>query len=324
MAESAANFTRTFQSKPSVFEIAAQKSLSETLHPGLRRVALFLSTNFPRKFRFLNDYFDETFFALHGLLELYYLRYYDASFSENFYGLKRVASNGSELTKHDREISLIVLVALPYFKRKIDEKIQLYKIENAEGSLRKDLEGRLKKIALYSYSALEVIRGFATVNNYLRYMSNKTESQLLILKVLKLKLAYSYEPPSPSFWGAFFRGQLWSSDLSWNVIRNGVTSVFELAAFFLQFLNTWNAHHPNYNWTDLPKVEAPPAHVKAGAYRDRCPICLGKWLNPTVLPISGYVFCFRCIIRHLNETPECPVTRFPARPLDVARLYPND
>lgn len=60
----------------------------------------------------------------------------DASFSENFYGLKRILSNGKELTKHEKELSIIFLVAIPYFKRKIEDKLQLYRIENAEGYLR--------------------------------------------------------------------------------------------------------------------------------------------------------------------------------------------
>lgn len=76
MAENAANFTATFQNKPSLFEILAQKSLDDTLYPALQKVALFLSSNFPTKFSFLNSYYDEAFLALNGILQLYYLKYY--------------------------------------------------------------------------------------------------------------------------------------------------------------------------------------------------------------------------------------------------------
>lgn len=59
----------------------------------------------------------------------------DATFSENFYGLKRVLDNGNTLTSHHRRISLLFCVLLPYFKRKLDEKVALYRLENADGCL---------------------------------------------------------------------------------------------------------------------------------------------------------------------------------------------
>ena len=40
MAENAANFTFTTQNKPSIFEVIASKSLNDTLHPALQKVAL--------------------------------------------------------------------------------------------------------------------------------------------------------------------------------------------------------------------------------------------------------------------------------------------
>lgn len=40
MAEHAANFTSTYQNKPSLFEVIAQKSLHDTLHPALQKIAL--------------------------------------------------------------------------------------------------------------------------------------------------------------------------------------------------------------------------------------------------------------------------------------------
>lgn len=76
MSINAANFTHTFQNKPSIFEIIAQKSLNDTLYPALQKVALFLSTNFPKKLYFLNNYYDETFLVLNGALQFYYTKYY--------------------------------------------------------------------------------------------------------------------------------------------------------------------------------------------------------------------------------------------------------
>lgn len=72
-------------------------------------------------------------YYFHFLLSLFL----DSSFSENFYGLKRLLLNGKALTLREKELSLIFLVVLPYFKRKIDDKVQMYRIEEAEGYLRK-------------------------------------------------------------------------------------------------------------------------------------------------------------------------------------------
>ncbi|CAG9767695.1 unnamed protein product [Ceutorhynchus assimilis] len=321
MAENAANFTTTYQSKPSIFEVIAEKSLDDTLYPALQKVALFLSSSFPRKFGFLNFYYDEAFATVNTLLQYYYLKYYDASFSENFYGLKRILLNDKPLTKHDKELSLLLLVAAPYFKRKIEEKLQCYRIEQAEGYLRKDFEGIRKQFLSYSHSAFEVLWHLWILNNYLRYMGGKTDSQLPLLHLLNLKLVYSNEQPSQSFWMELFKGNLRISDLSFGLIRNGVSAVLETSAFFLQFLQAWNAHRPNYNITDLPKVDAPSCDIKANTYRGKCPICLQIWLIPTVLPISGYIFCFKCISKHLQEKKKCPVTNLPARLQDVVRLY---
>ncbi|XP_050313615.1 peroxisome assembly protein 12 [Anthonomus grandis grandis] len=321
MAEHAANFTSTFENKPSIFEVIAQKSLHDTLYPAFQKIALYLSTHSPQKFGFLNVYFEESFAVLNGALQLYYLKYYDSSFSENFYGLKRVMSGESPLMKHQKELSLLFLVVVPYFKRKIEERLQIYRIEHAEGYLRKDFEGRSKRFLIYSHSAFEVIWGLITLNNYLQYMGNKTEFQEPLLKLLGLKLVYSNDQPSKSFWSSLFSGKLGFSDLSFASVRGAVSTIFETTAFFLQLLQTWNAHNPNYNITDLPRSEAPLCDNRAETYGGKCPICLQKWLIPAALPVSGYIFCFKCILNYLVEHQKCPVTKLAARPTDVVRLY---
>lgn len=45
--------------------------------------------------------------------------------------------NDENLTKYHRELSLGLLVLAPYFRRKIEEKIIVLRIENAEGYLQK-------------------------------------------------------------------------------------------------------------------------------------------------------------------------------------------
>lgn len=57
----------------------------------------------------------------------------DGSFAENFYGLKRVLLNDKHLTDSHRKLSFLYIVVLPYLRRKLEEKVSEYKLEQAEG-----------------------------------------------------------------------------------------------------------------------------------------------------------------------------------------------
>lgn len=107
------------------------------LQPLSTTVIQFLANNFPNKFLWLSDYYDEAFLGVNLLLQYYYLKKHDASFSEHFYGLKRVIVDSNQaLSEKERLLSLVTIAVLPYFKRKLEEKIVLYRLQNAEGSLR--------------------------------------------------------------------------------------------------------------------------------------------------------------------------------------------
>lgn len=65
----------------------------------------------------------------------------DASFSEYFYGLQRVSvgadtnNNGQSITIHERNLSMIYLVLLPYLKIKIEQRLAVYRLELADNIL---------------------------------------------------------------------------------------------------------------------------------------------------------------------------------------------
>ncbi|XP_056648083.1 peroxisome assembly protein 12 isoform X2 [Diorhabda sublineata] len=291
MAENAANFTFTLQNRPSILEVIAQQSLNNTLHPAFQKIALFLSTNVPYKFGWLNKYFEETFAILNGLLQYHYLTYY---------------------------------VGIPYFKRKLEEKITVIRIEQAEGALKSDFESIMKKFLLFTHSTFEFVWGVFLIHNYIKYMAQSTEYQTPIYQLIDTKLVYDRNVEDQSgFWTSLFKGSLSLSQINFGIIRNGISTTLEVGAFFLQFLQVWNSQKSNYNMTDLPNVPAPMLDNKAKKYEGKCPLCLKSWTIPTVLQVSGYIFCFRCILRHLNEHQKCPVTSLPAKPLDIVRLYIN-
>ncbi|GMH11298.1 hypothetical protein Nepgr_013139 [Nepenthes gracilis] len=55
--------------------------------------------------------------------------------------------------------------------------------------------------------------------------------------------------------------------------------------------------------------------------RTICPLCSQKRANPSVLTISGFVFCYACIFKYVSQYKRCPVTLIPAVLEDIRRLF---
>ena len=74
----------------------------------------------------------------------------------------------------------------------------------------------------------------------------------------------------------------------------------------------------------LPAPPAPQPHeegVKLPKSPKLCPICKRMKQSPTVLTVSGYVFCYNCIMLYVKEHKRCPVTFSPATEEQVRKLY---
>ncbi|QDZ20401.1 peroxisome biogenesis protein [Chloropicon primus] len=52
-----------------------------------------------------------------------------------------------------------------------------------------------------------------------------------------------------------------------------------------------------------------------------CPICRRMKQDPTVLTVTGYVFCYNCIMLHVKEHRKCPITCVEATEAHVRKLY---
>ncbi|EPS32843.1 hypothetical protein PDE_07804 [Penicillium oxalicum 114-2] len=134
------------EQKPSLFELLAEQQLSDLLPPSLRYLLAVATHRHPRYLlRILNSY-DEVYALLSLVVERYYLRTFGGSFTENFYSLKRErvlrTKNGEipraqvgaagpvrdTLKLHSTDIwkNLIVMVGIPYLKRKLDEGYDIH------------------------------------------------------------------------------------------------------------------------------------------------------------------------------------------------------
>lgn len=68
-----------------------------------------------------------------GLLQYKYLKKHNASFAEHFYNLQRVPVTGEKFQTRHRNISLIILVILPYLYRKLGKRMSQYQLDDADG-----------------------------------------------------------------------------------------------------------------------------------------------------------------------------------------------
>ncbi|KAJ9180015.1 hypothetical protein P3X46_008323 [Hevea brasiliensis] len=74
-----------------------------------------------------------------------------------------------------------------------------------------------------------------------------------------------------------------------------------------------------------PPPPPPPKVAKEGIPlppdRTICPLCTQKRANPSVVTVSGFVFCYACIFKYVSQYNRCPVTLMPATVDQIRRLF---
>lgn len=127
-------------------ELLAEQQLSDLLPPSIRYILAVATHRHPRYLlRILNSY-DEVYALVSLIVERYYLRTFGGSFTENFYSLKRervlLTKNGEipraqmgaaapvretlKLRTSDVWKNLLIMVGIPYLKRKLDEGYDIH------------------------------------------------------------------------------------------------------------------------------------------------------------------------------------------------------
>lgn len=111
--------------KSSLFEIVAQHKMTALLEPALRHVTSVYAHRYPRYLIPVLNWHEEIYAAVMLLVERHYLRNYSASFTEHFYGMKRVRSHkllgDDSLTRGTMWGSLVFLVGIPLVKSRLDQ-----------------------------------------------------------------------------------------------------------------------------------------------------------------------------------------------------------
>ena len=83
---------------PTLFEVISANQLEALLSPSLRYILVYYASRYPYWLLRITNRFDEINLVLRSFIEWYFLKYWQGTFTENFYGLKRVSqtplSNG--------------------------------------------------------------------------------------------------------------------------------------------------------------------------------------------------------------------------------------
>ncbi|XP_074045013.1 peroxisome assembly protein 12 [Macrotis lagotis] len=350
MAEHGAHITAASgaEDRPSIFEVVAQDSLMAAVRPALQHVAKVLAQAHPGRCGFLWRWFDEIFAGLALLLQQHHLATASASFSEHFYGLKRVVAGraaaprpaGAGLPGPQLRRSLALLVLLPYLRVKL-EKLVAGLREDDEYSIRPPASRRrrLQRAVLAAYpAAAAACRGWLLLQR-LRYALGAARSHCPLLALAGVRLARLTArdlrglrgpgpPPRPP---ASIQEKVQSAiKKAIGGLAVSISTGLSVGVFFLQFLDWWYSSENQETIKSLTTLPTPPPPVHLDYNSDPsllpklktvCPLCRKTRVNDTALATSGYVFCYRCVYNYVRSHQTCPITGYATEVQHLVKLY---
>ncbi|KAH8266492.1 hypothetical protein KR044_008055 [Drosophila immigrans] len=289
MAE-AANVRQNLQNVPSIFEISAAETLDNLIYPALSKVFDYFGLRLDFKLWGNLRVREELSPVVTWILQYLYLRKRASSFGESFYGLQRTATaTGELLTRQQQFSSATLLTLLPYVERRLRARSAQHEDTYA-------WEQQLIKL-FHLYNASKAVHTFL-------YLIKYATSHSPLFRALRLTLRYPSVPPQEDKWTYLF------------------LKLLEVVAFFLQFIQWWYSNDQRrkvggtlQNPEALCKEEQQP--LKSG----ECPVCLMQLQTPTACAVSGYVYCWKCIVNHLKREGSCPVSKYPISIDDLVRIY---
>eukprot|EP00258_Populus_trichocarpa_P030773 XP_024446792.1 peroxisome biogenesis protein 12 isoform X1 [Populus trichocarpa] len=388
--------------RPTFFEMAAAQQLPASLRAALTYSIGVLALRRPFLHKVL-DHEDEFFSLLMLVLETHSLRTTDASFSESLYGLRRrtvkirvkkedVRPNSGDgiqhsgLEKHQRILSVVFLVVLPYFKSKLysiynkerearlqaslwgngDETVEDAEyfsggeasLVSRETTIRARLMKKIQKILFVCYPWLHASNEGMSFAYQLLYLLDATGFYSLGLHALGIHVcrATGQELMDTTSRISKIRsnererlhGPPWLKALQGALLSCGYTMLdyaqtgLIAAVFIFKMMEWW--YQSAEERMSAPTVYPPPPPPPAPKVRkelfslgfhsgvakegiplppDRtiCLLCSQKRANPSVVTISGFVFCYACIFKYLSQYNRCPVTLMPANVDQIRRLF---
>lgn len=179
-------------------------------------------------------------------------------------------------------------------------------------------EDKYELMGLYSYRAIKSSLEFAQIIKYVSYLAGYSTTHSIQLMLAGVSLRHAQVQDDAFTWSDIFSGKMQMSTVLGTLTLRGL----EFGGFFLQFIQWWqDSSSTQKSISQLPIPEPPELDENANKYSNVCPICLQDFIVPTTIQISGYVFCYKCITKHLRKHQYCPVTYYPATMEDLVRIY---
>jgi len=342
------NYNSGNTNQPSFIEMFLETQMIPSLKPALEWVMGIIAQRYNRLYPAM-EYMDEIFYGVVFILERHYLKHYDGSFSENFYGLKRVivtpdGKTPPPLRRIHKLWSLFFLVVMPYLKTKLDK---YYK--NTFGTDRPRIEEDIevtgpKKLFGTIYPFLTVIYEGLFFLYQILYMYDMTEYytpflhlQGIVVKKISISdmVRQNFKSVQKLKEKQRAQQQLGFFLLLWHYLVDGFNSFLDYsqyllptAVFFFKFLEWWT-NEPRFKQTTslLPPRPEPPKRALGGlpipSDKKICPICKLPRTNPA-MATSGFVYCYTCIFRYVEENNECPITKQPMTKDQIRKIYDED
>ncbi|KAF9353278.1 ubiquitin-protein ligase peroxin 12 [Mortierella sp. NVP85] len=264
----------------------------------------------------------------------------------------------NQLRERDIRKSLLFLIGLPYIKCKLDEYYE--KVSGGEAARlfgdeftreEEDLTGqpftvRSKAMAVKIFKAgypyVNALYQLSILAHYIGYLYNKTPFFSPWLRLIGIEIkrmsAADYREIQQKAKNVPKR----TSNSLRESIQNKILGLLSgsldflkvllpMSIFFFKFWEWWyqtDYYRKASTAGDTAEVP-PPTRVKPhpeGLPMPRapniCPICQKTITNPTALS-SGYVYCYPCAYKQVEDHGRCPVTLMRCRTDDLRKLY-ND
>lgn len=217
--------------RPTLFELISANQLESLLSPSLRYILVHYASRYPRYLLKVNNYFDEINLALRSFIEWYFLTYWQGSFTENFYGLKRVNQtplsqgefNSSKLTQlvpsmiEERRkitslqkfVSIFEVTGTAFLSEKLNYCYEVWytkyitnQLNTHESLTRKEnikIQIKRKFVEIYPYA--QSVYRLANFITTLMYLSGSSKSPTILTYLFKMNYSrlnqYDYDKNEP-------------------------------------------------------------------------------------------------------------------------------
>lgn len=217
---------------PTLFELISANQLESLLSPSLRYILVHYAQRYPGYLLKVTNNFDELNLALRTFIEWYFFKYWQGSFTENFYGLKRVSQtplsdvkyNSGRLTQlapsmieerrklstYQMWVSIFEITGVSYLSEKCNYTYevlyskyitgQLNEKEASDESERRKIWIKRKFVEIYPY--IQSVWRAGNLITTLLYLSGNSKSASLLTFLFKINFSrlsqYDYQKNEPT------------------------------------------------------------------------------------------------------------------------------